>query len=124
MSYNEQIDSLVVSYAELAGLTEAQYSGLYTISNNGDDTDSYISRWNVVGLSQPSKAQLLAIDPAAAEVRRIRRLKLRNLLQGRLETLTSAQATAILPRLPDGCIFFNSTTGKINYISGGAAVPV
>lgn len=118
MSYNENLDKLIVYYLEEKNITD--YVGKYTLTNNGDNSDTVISSWNVPNVTQPTKEQLLAQDINDVDAKKSRRDKLNNIKNTKLEKLNANQITALTSKFPDGCLFLNTTTNKLNYTNNGA----
>ena len=114
MDFNTIADDLTIFYLESKGLQEADYTGKYAIANAGDGSDSYISKWDLA-IPQPTTDELKALDIGLVQQKKTRRLKLFKIRDDKLESLTDAQIATLNPRLPNGAIFINGTSGKLNY---------
>lgn len=117
MDFNENLSDLLIYYLEAQGFTEEQYEDKYSLRNDGDG-DSYIDRWDISVL-QPTKEQLLALDINEVKAKKTRKGKLRGLKENKLPTLTDDELSKIKNKLPNGSLFINGSTKKINYIVDG-----
>jgi hypothetical protein len=113
MDFNNDLDDLVVFYLEANGLTEEEYVRKYELANDGIN-DSYISNWDLP-IPIPTKEQLLALDINEVVAKKNRKQKLFKIRDNKLTILSDDELNRIKNRLPNGSLFLNSTTGRINY---------